>query len=141
MGAALQSGLWRLAFWDIGDPSSAPSVLGFLQDAQPTPAYYTEQMVTTSFHGAALTPVGVPAGFSVYATYDANGGETSVLVINKTVTSSLTLAIDSLSAQSFTFPALSVTVVQVPDAPGGAPRVVQYTPDEAAAGVAPRIIQ
>lgn len=143
MGAALQNGLWTLAFWDIGDPSSAPSVLGFLQNAQPTPAYYTEQMVTTSLRGAALGPVGVPAGFSVYATYDAKAGETSVLVLNKTTsTSSLTLAIDSLAAQSFTFPALSVSVVQIPDASdGGAPRLVQYTPDEADAGIAPHIIQ
>ena len=72
LGAALQKNLWTLAFWDIGDPTSAPSVLGFLQDGQPVPAYYTEQMISTAFRGSTVVPTGTPIGFSAYASYDAN---------------------------------------------------------------------
>jgi hypothetical protein len=142
LGASLQTGLFTLAFWDIGDPASAPSVLGFLQSGTPTPAYYTMKMISANFHGTSIAPVGVPAGFSAYASYDPTAASTAVVVLNKTApASTLTLAIDSLPTQSFEFPALSATLVQIPDAPGSATHVLRYTQDLADAGEAPIVIQ
>ncbi len=138
LGTALENNLWTLAFWDIGDPSTAPSVLGFLQDGQPVPSYYTTQLISTTFHGAMAVPGRVPTGFSVYASYDAIAGSTAVLVLNKTApASSLTIAVDSLPPQSFSFPALSATLIEIPDAPTGATQALQYTQDLADAGAGP----
>jgi hypothetical protein len=135
LGASLETGLWTLAFWDIGDPGSAPSVLGFLQSGQPVPAYYTMQMISANFRGNTVVPTGVPVGFSAYASYDATAGSTAVLLINKTTTSSrLAIAVDTLTVQSFDCPALSVTLVQVPDAASAPTRVLRYTQDQADAG-------
>jgi hypothetical protein len=142
LGASLETGLWTLAFWDIGDPSSAPSVLGFLQSGQPVPAYYTMQMISANFRGRTLVPADVPIGFSVYASYDASGGSTAVVVLNKSAPSStLSIAIDSLAVQSFAFPALSATLIQVPDSPAGVTHVLRYTQDEADAGAGPVMVQ
>jgi hypothetical protein len=142
LGASLESNLWTLAFWDIGDPSSAPSVLGFLQNGQPVPAYFTTQMVSTTFRGTVATPSGVPEGFSVYASYDASKASTAVLVLNKSTTdSAIAIAVESLAVQSFDFPALSVTVVQIPDSPVGTTHVLRYTQDLADAGSGPVTIR
>jgi hypothetical protein len=142
LGVALEKNLWTLAFWDIGDPTTAPSVLGFLQDGQPVPAYYTEQMITTAFRGSSVIPSGVPTGFSAYASYDATAGTTAVVVLNKTMASnSLAIVVDALAPRSFVFPALSVTLVRIPDVAGAPAQVVQYTQDQADAGAGPVTIQ
>jgi hypothetical protein len=142
LGASLEKNLWTLALWDIGDPTTAPSVLGFLQEGQPVPAYYTEQLISTAFRGSIVVPTGVPVGFSTYASYDATAGSTAVLVINKTMTSnSLAIAVDTLAIQSFDFPALSVTLVTIPDAAGAPTHMLRYTQDQADAGTGPITIQ
>lgn len=142
LGASLETGLWTLAFWDIGDPSTAPSLLGFLQSGQPVPAYFTMQLITSNFRGNMVVPVGVPSGFSVYASYDAAGGSTDVLVLNKTApASTLGIAVDSRATQSFAFPVLSATLIQIPDSPTGTTHVLRYTQDEAEAGSAPITVQ
>jgi hypothetical protein len=142
LGSSLETGLFTMAFWDIGDPASAPSVLGFLQSGAPTPAYYTMKMISANFRGTTIPPAGVPAGFSAYASYDATGASTAVVVLNKTASdAALTLAIDSLPPQSFAFPALSATLIQIPDAPAAATHVLRYTPDLADAGAPPVAVQ
>lgn len=142
LGASLESGLWTLAFWDIGDPSTAPSLLGFLQSGQPVPAYYTMQMISANFRDDVIVPARVPTGFSVYASYDAAGGSTAVVVLNKSApASTLTVAVDSLSVQSLSFPALSATLLQIPDSPSATAHVFRYTQDEAEAGAAPVMLQ
>jgi hypothetical protein len=142
MGVALESGLWTFAPWNIGEQSRTGSVLGYIVGAQPTPAYYAEQMISANFSGQSLVPAGVPAGFSLYASHDPGKGSTAVLVVNKTsAASTLGLVIDARPAQSFDFPALSITLVQIPDAAGAAAQVVRYTADMAAAGMPPQTIQ
>jgi hypothetical protein len=142
MGAALENRLWTLALWNIGERSRSDSVLGFITGGRPVPAYYSEWMVSANFHGSALKPVGAPAGFSVYASYDAGQASTAVLVLNKTPASTkLTLAVDAQPPQSFDFPALSVTLVQIPDSTDAATHVLRYTADLAAANMAPQAIQ
>lgn len=143
LGASLETGLFTMAFWDIGDPVvSAPSVLGFLQSGAPTPAYYAMKMISANFRGTTIPPSGVPSGFSAYASYDAAGASTAVVVLNKTPSDgAVTLAIDSLPPQSFTFPSLSATLVQIPDAPGAATHVLRYTQDLADAGAPPVAVQ
>jgi hypothetical protein len=142
LGAALESHLWTMAFWDIGDRSTAPSVLGFLQDGRPVPAYYTQRMISGAFRGSTVVPSGVPVGFSAYVSYDAAAGSTAIVVLNKTAAAkSLAIAVDTLAVQSFAFPALSVTLVQIPDAAGALTHVVQYTQAQADAGTGPVTIQ
>jgi hypothetical protein len=142
LGASLETGLWTLAFWDIGDRSTAPSVLGFLQSGQPVPAYYTMQMISANFRGTTVVPAGVPQGFSIYASYDPGAATTAVFVLNKTAPAgNLAIAIDSLPVQSFAFPALSATLIQIPDSAAGATHVLRYTQDQAQAGVGPTVIQ
>jgi hypothetical protein len=73
---------------------------------------------------------------------DPAAGSTALVVLNKTFAdASLTLAVDSLVPQAFDFPSLSVTRIQVPDAPGGAAHVIRYTPDLADAGAGPVTVQ
>ncbi|HXX66998.1 MAG TPA: hypothetical protein VEK07_07450 [Polyangiaceae bacterium] len=142
MGAALESGLWTLAFWNIGEVSSSTSVLGFIVADSPVPAYYAEQLVTSSFRGSVLAPAGVPTGFSVYAGHDPSQASTAVLVLNKTTaSSSLALAVGATPPQTFEYPPLSITLVEVPDSPGAQTHVIQYTGDQAEAGAAPQMIQ
>ena len=142
MGAALESHLWTLALWNIGEADPRSSVLGYIAGGQPTPAYYAERMVSATFRGNVLAPAGVPTGFSVYASYDAGSGVTAILVLNKTTTSSrLTLAVEGLPVQSFDFPATSLTMVQIPDAAGSASTVLRYTAERAAASMPPESIQ
>ncbi len=141
-GVALENNLWTLAFWNIGETSAASSVLGFIVADQPVPAYYAQQMFSANFSGDEVVPGGVPTGFSVYASYDGGKASTSVLVLNKNAASaSLTLAIDSLPSRSFDFPATSLTLLQIPDAPAGTPQVTRYTPDLAAANMPPQKVQ
>jgi hypothetical protein len=98
--------------------------------------------VSSNFRGQILTPSGVPAGFSVYASYDATVGSTSILVLNKTTApSGLTLAVDTLPQQALVFPALSLSVVQIPDSADGGTHILRYTADLADAGTAPQMIQ
>lgn len=142
MGAALESGLWTLAFWNIGEVSSSTSVLGFVVSDSPVPAYYAEQLVAAGLSGSVLAPVGVPAGFSVYATHDPLQASTAVLVLNKTIApTSLTLAVGALSPLTSEYPALSISLVQVPDSPGAQVHVFEYTSELADAGSAPQMIQ
>jgi hypothetical protein len=140
LGAAVQNNVWTLAFWNIGETPSG--ILGFIVNLQPVPAYYAEQMISANFRGNVLTPAGVPAGFSVYASYDASEGNTAAVVINVTTTSGrLTLPVDTLPARAFTFPAMSVTLVRIPDASGGATQALQYTSELAEAGMPPQTIR
>ena len=142
MGVALENGLWTLAFWNLGEENSTGSVLGFIVAGQPVPAYYAEQMVSANFAGSELSPVGVPTGFSVHASYDPSQQQTAILVINKTTTpTTLALAVDALTPQSFNFPPTSLTLVQIPDAPGGATHVLRYTSDLAMANMPPQMVQ
>jgi hypothetical protein len=142
MGAALESGLFTFALWDLGDRSRSDSVLGFLSGGQPTPGYYAEQMLSANLRGNALAPAGVPAGFSVYATYDAEGAETAVVVLNKTqATSPLTLAVDGEPPLTFDFAALSATLIRIPDSTDTAIHVLRYTSDLAAANMPPQATQ
>jgi hypothetical protein len=102
-------------------------------------------MVSANFSGNILSPSNVPAGFSVYASYDSAKASTSVLVINKTdAASPVSLAVDSLPPQAFAFAATSVTLVTIPDDPSATTHVVTYTPDLAAAddgGLPPKKLQ
>jgi hypothetical protein len=141
MGVALETKLWTYAFWNIGELSGG-SVLGFIIDDTPVPAYYAEQMISANFRGDVLQPSAAPAGFSVYASHDPAAASTAVLVINKNATTSrMGLAIDARATQSFDFPAMSITLVQIPDATGVATHVVRYTGDQADAGAGPVTIQ
>ncbi len=142
LGASLETGLWTLAFWEIGDSATASSVLGFVESGKPVPAYYTMQMISANFRGTTVVPKGVPQGFSAYASHDPSAGTTSVFVLNKTnVASSLSIALDSMPPQSFAFPALSASLIQLPDSPGSSARVLRYTQDQASAGVGPVMVQ
>jgi hypothetical protein len=142
VGTSLENGLWTLALFDIGERSKSDNLLGFLEGDQPVPSYYTLQMLSTTFRGTVVLPTGVPAGFSVYASYDPVARSTAVLVLNKIAPPSrLSIAIDSLPVQSFDIPALSATLVQIPDLPGGPTHVLRYTQDEADAGAGPITVQ
>ncbi|HXN32912.1 MAG TPA: hypothetical protein VN894_13675, partial [Polyangiaceae bacterium] len=142
LGVALENNAWTLAFWNIAETSAESSVLGFIVADRPVPAYFAQQMISANFSGNVLSPAGVPAAFSVYASYDGSKGSTAVLVLNKSAASgSLTLAIDTLAPQSFDFPAMSISLVQIPDAPAGSPHVLRYTADLAAANMPPQTIQ
>jgi len=147
MGTALEYNLWTLAFWNLGETAinSQGNVFGFVVGGAPTPEYWTEQMVSANFSGNILSPSNVPAGFSVYASYDSAKASTSVLVINKTdAASPVSLAVDSLPPQAFAFAATSVTLVTIPDDPSATTHVVTYTPDLAAAddgGLPPKKLQ
>lgn len=145
MGAALQANLWTLAFWDLGEQPSQNDLLGFIVGGQPVPAFYAEQLLSANFRGNVLDVTGVPAGFSVYASIDPTLGShasVQVLVINKTNTDTqLTLAIDTLVPQAVDCPPLSITLVQVPLAPGETTHITRYTADQADAGTGPMSIQ
>ncbi len=142
LGASLEAGLWTLAFWELSDPATAPTVLGFLQSGAPVPSYYTMQMISASFHGNTVVPSGIPSGFSVYASYDPSAATTSIMVLNKTApASNISIAIDSLPMQSFSVPALSASLIQIPDSVSGGVHVLRYTQDQADAGTAPLVIQ
>jgi len=142
LGAALENNLWTLAFWNIGETSETTSVLGFITSDQPVPAYYAQWLVSSNFRGQVLAPSGVPAGFSIYGSYDTAVGSTSILVLNKTTApSGLTLAVDTLPQQALVFPALSLSVVQIPDSADGGTHILRYTADLADAGTAPQMIQ
>jgi hypothetical protein len=142
MGVALNNNLWTLAFWNIGETSAASSVLGFIVSDQGTPAYYAEQMVAANLSGNVLTPAPVPAGFSIYASYDGAKASTAIVVINKVMTpAALTLAVDTLPVETVDFPPTSLTVVEVPDAPDAGVHVLRYTADLAGANMPPQVVQ
>jgi len=141
-GAALEANLWTLAFWNLGELPGTGSVLGFIVGGTPVPAYYAEQLVSANFRGNVVKPAGVPAGYSVYASHDPAGASTAVLVLNKTTTASRAgIAVDALPVQSFVFPAMSMTLVTIPDAADGGVHVTRYTGDDADAGSAPQMLQ
>jgi hypothetical protein len=142
MGVALENHLWTMAFWNIGETDMATSVLGFMFSAVPVPAYYGEELIAGNFRGDTVVPGGVPAGFSVYASYDATGATTAVAVINKNAKASpLTIAIDGATRGSYSFPATSITLLSIPDDTTAATHIQQYTPDLADAGMPPAMIQ
>ncbi|MDP9035493.1 MAG: hypothetical protein M3O50_11865, partial [Myxococcota bacterium] len=127
--------------WNLGEASAAGSVLGYITAGVPTPAYYAEKMVSANLHGDILAPSGVPSGFSVYASHDPSAAMTAVLVLNKTTSgSALSLATGVGGAKSFDFPAMSVSLVQIPDAAGNAARLLRYTADLAAANMPPQLV-
>ncbi|MDP9150535.1 MAG: hypothetical protein M3O36_11430, partial [Myxococcota bacterium] len=127
--------------WNLGEASAAGSVLGYITAGVPTPAYYAEKMVSANLHGDILAPAGVPSGFSVYASHDPSAAMTAVLVLNKTTSGgALSFAVGGGAAKSFEFPAISVSLVQMPDAPGSAPRLLRYTADLAAANLPPQLV-
>ncbi len=141
MGTALENRLWTFALWNIGEVSRSDSVLGFITGGQPTPGYYTEQMLSANFRGNALKPTGVPQGFSVYASHDPTEGSSAVLVLNKRSESAkLTLAFDAQPPQTFDFPALSATLVKLADSADAAAHLLRYTADMAAANMPPQAI-
>ncbi len=135
-GVALESQLWSLAFWNLGEVDRTGSVLGFIVGGNPVPSYYGQELISAHFRGNVVIPAGVPTGYSVYVSHDANGangGVTSLAVINKTSTAgSLTFAFDGATGQAFGFPALSLSLVQIPDDPPGATHRWRYTADLAA---------
>jgi hypothetical protein len=142
MGAALETNLWSLDFWNIGERSGPSSVLGFIVDQAPVPAYYAEQMISANFKGQVVVPTPGPAGFSIYASHDPAAASTAVAVLNKTTaTNRLTLVVDTHAPQSFDVPALSITLLKIPDAAGSPTQALRYTSDDAQAGTAPRTIQ
>jgi hypothetical protein len=142
MGVALENHLWTMAFWNIGETDMATSVLGFMFSGVPVPAYYGEDLIAGNFRGNTVVPSGVPAGFSVYASYDATGATTTVAVLNKGSSASpLTIAIDGTARGSYSFPAISITLLQIPDEPTATTHIQQYTPDLADAGMPPATIQ
>lgn len=142
MGVALENNLWTMAFWNIGEVDMTTSVLGFMFADVPVPAYYGEELIAANFRGDTVVPTGVPSGFSVYASYDAAGATTAVAVINKgSAASSFTVAIDGTQRGGFSFPATSITLLQIPDDPAAATHIQQYTPDLADAGMPPAMIQ
>jgi hypothetical protein len=100
------------------------------------------QMISANFHGDIVVPSGIPQGFSVYASYDQGAGTTSIAVLNETApASNLSIAIDSLPVRSFSVPALSESLIQIPDSVSGGAHVLRYTQDQADAGTAPLVIQ
>lgn len=150
MGAALEARLWTLAFWDLAEPVGTTSVFGLLHTDStvappsyaPTPEYYAQQLVTTSFSGTTVVPSGVPGGFSVYASYDPAKAATAVLVINKTDTAApLSLAVDSLPPRLMTFGPLSISLVTIPDDGDAGTHVVEYNGDLADAGLGPKTLR
>ena len=142
MGVALENHLWTMAFWNIGETDPTTSVLGFMFSDVPVPAYYGELLIAANFRGNTVVPSGVPAGFSVYASYDATSATTVVAVINKnTKASPLTIAIDGAARGSFSFPSTSITLLQIPDDTTVTTHIQQYTPDLADAGMPPATIQ
>lgn len=139
LGVALETNLWTLAFWNLAEADTSGSILGFVNGGQPVPAYYAQEMISANFQGNVLAPTGVPANFSVYAAHDSAGGSTSALVVNKTSRrSSVNLTIDGNSPTTVVVSPLSLTLVQIPDAPDGGPLVTEYTMDLADAGLSPR---
>ncbi len=142
VGTALENNLWTLALWNLAEKSTKDSVLGYIVGDQPTPAYYGQQLISGNFRGSILAPTGTPAGFSVYASYDATKATTAVLVLNKNSSAStLAIAIDTLASQAFDFPPMSMTLIQIPDDPGGATQVQRYTAELADAGMPPQAIE
>jgi hypothetical protein len=133
VGVALQNQVWSLAFWNIGEVDLTGSVLGFIVGGSPVPPYYGQELISSHFRGDLVVPTGVPVGYSVYASHDAAGAVTSIAVINKTSTAgSLTFALDGVPGRALGFPALSLSLVQVPDDPSGAVHLWRYTADVAA---------
>jgi hypothetical protein len=125
-----------------GDSATASTALGFVESGKPVPAYYTMQMISANLRGTTIVPTSVPQGFSVYASHDPATGTTAVFVLNKTApASNLAIAVGSLPAQSFAFPALSASVIQIPDSPASATHLLRYTQDQADAGVGPVMVQ
>ena len=152
MGVALQANLWTLAFWNLAEPDdpSSDNIFGNIRtqlSSRPptytlTPEYYAQQLMAGSFSGTTVTPSGVPDDFSVYASYDATKASTTIIVVNKkSVAAPLTIAVDSLPAQTMPFDPLAITLVTVPDDPTVQTSVVEYSPDLAAAGQPPRSIR
>jgi hypothetical protein len=141
-GAALEANLWTLAFFDLGELPGPDDLLGFIAGGVPVPAYYAEQLISANFRGDLLSPLGVPTGYSVYAAHDPALASTAIAVINKTSTTGrLSFAVDAQPAQAFDFPALSVSLVQLPDAPDAGAHLTQYTSAQADAGVGPVIVR
>jgi Glycoside hydrolase family 44 len=136
-GVALEEGLLTNAFWHVADTATGWK-LAFLLAGQPAPAYHTVSMFAQSFGGDILGVSGVPEGFSVYASQDAQAGTTAVVVLNKTAADArLSLTFDELPAQELTFAAESQTGI-VLHAGGAAPQVLRYTQALAAAGMGPQ---
>jgi hypothetical protein len=130
VGIALENNLWTLAFWNIGEQSAQNSILGFIVGDKPVPPYYGQQLLSSHFRGDVIVPSGVPVGFSVYANHDPASAATYVAVINKNAAPrSLTFVFGGAAHVAFGFPGLSLSLVEIPDAPSGATHVWQYTAD------------
>jgi hypothetical protein len=133
VGVALESQLWSLAFWNLAEPNSTGSVLGFIVGDVPVPSYYGQELVSGHFKGNVILPSGVPTGYSVHASHDDAGGTTWIAVINKTAhAGSLTFVLGGSATPPYGFPALSLSLLQIPDDPSGATHLWQYTSDLAA---------
>jgi hypothetical protein len=138
LGVALEEGLWTSAFWHIADATTGWK-LAFILGQTPLPSYYAQTLLATHFKGRTVVPTGVPAGFSVYASHDPAGGQTSVVVLNKTAAAArLALALDASPARELTFPAESLTLaVFAGDDASAAPLVTRYTKAMADANLPP----
>jgi hypothetical protein len=149
IGAALEAGLWTLAFWELAEPvqSANYNVFGFLltdplknpPTYKLTPEYYTQQMVDTNFSGTSVKPSEAPESMSVYASYDAKKSATAILVINKdAVKRFLTLAVDKLKPRKIMFSPMSINIVTIPDDVSAKYHILEYTIQMADAALAPK---
>jgi hypothetical protein len=134
-GVALETGLFTNAFWHVADASTGWK-LAFVLGGAPAPAFHALSLYTKYFAGSMLVVSGVPSGFSVYASRDAQG-KTAVMVLNKTsAAAALALTFDSLPALEVSFEATSQTALVIPPG-GGTAQVWRYTQALAAAGMGP----
>jgi hypothetical protein len=135
-GVALEQGMLTQAFWHVADSGNGWK-LAFILAGTPVPAFHTVSLFAQHFGGEALQVSGVPEGFSVYASEDAQAGTTAVMVLNKTSDAArLSLTFDKLAPQEITIEGESQAALVIPSA-GGAPQVFRYTQTLAAAGMGP----
>ena len=152
MGAALETGLWTFAFWNLTEPiqMSKDNVFGFIwtdPSKNPpayklTPEYYAEQMVDQSFSGTTVKPSEAPDSMSVYASYDAKKASSAILIINKDkVERALTIAVDSLKSLTIKFSPMSINIVTIPDDVVAEYHILEYTKQMADTGLPPKAIR
>lgn len=137
-GVALEQGLFTNAFWHLAETSTGWK-LAFILGGQPAPAYHAVSLFAQHFTGSALQVSGVPSGFSVYGSQDAQAGTMAVMVINKTTaTARLSLSVDKVAMPDLTLEGQSQAALVMP-AGGGATQVFRYTQALAAAGMGPAL--
>jgi hypothetical protein len=138
-GIALEENLWSLSFWSLDEGFTTGF---FTSDTfQPRPAAYAYELLSTHFGAEILHPAGVPTGLSVYASRDAAGGKTAVLLINRTASAASPILefrgfVTALPNLAATLPGYSLTLVEVHD-DRSQPAVWLYTKSQSDDGVGP----